>query len=61
MGFLNDATPAFVQELWGLLLSAQVTIGGIPLLFLEEKKAEISRKRVETFLAGHYSYRNKKG
>lgn len=45
-GFLEKKTPAFVKELWGLLLSAQESESGIPAKFLEEKKEELKRKRV---------------
>ncbi|KAJ3153773.1 hypothetical protein HDU86_005106 [Geranomyces michiganensis] len=46
-GFLESNAPAFMKDLWGLLVSAQTTIGGIPQLFLDQKKAEIIKKRTE--------------
>ena len=36
----------FMQELWGLLASAQENIGGIPAVFLEQKKKIIRQKKV---------------
>ncbi|ORX61399.1 PWI domain-containing protein [Hesseltinella vesiculosa] len=44
-GFLESNTPAFMLELWKLLLSAQETIGGIPKEFIDQKKEELRRKR----------------
>lgn len=35
-----------MQELWALLLSAMENIGGIPAIFLEQKKEEIKRRQV---------------
>ncbi|KAJ3017689.1 Serine/arginine repetitive matrix protein 1 [Thoreauomyces humboldtii] len=46
-GFLESNAPGFMKELWGLLVSAQSSIGGIPQLFLDQKKDEISKKRAE--------------
>ncbi|KAK9761828.1 hypothetical protein K7432_012983 [Basidiobolus ranarum] len=46
-GFLEAKTQTFVLELWKLLLSAQDSIGGIPGEFLEQKKEELRRKKVE--------------
>ena len=46
-GFLNGKNARiFMQELWGLLASAQENIGGIPAVFLEQKKEEIRQKKV---------------
>ncbi|KAJ3209700.1 hypothetical protein HDU67_005994 [Dinochytrium kinnereticum] len=45
-GFLEGKTASFVEQLWGLLVSAQEE-HGIPKLFLEEKKLELIRKRAE--------------
>ena len=44
LGFLDKKTPAFVEELWGLLASAQNSPLGIPAVFLEKKKNEIQRR-----------------
>jgi len=49
-GFLNAKNArTFIQELWELLLSAQENIGGIPAVFLEQKKEEIKMRQVKTF------------
>lgn len=46
-GFLNAKKARdFMQELWALLLSAMENIGGIPAIFLEQKKEEIKRRQV---------------
>ena len=46
-GFLNAKNArAFIQDLWELLLSAQENIGGIPAIFLEQKKEEIKMRQV---------------
>lgn len=47
MGFLEGKTAEFMEELWGLLLSAQESPGGVPRLFVEEKKEELRLKREE--------------
>lgn len=44
-GFLESKTPAFMAELWSLLLSAQSSIGGIPQEFVEKKKEEMRLAR----------------
>ena len=47
-GFLNAKNArTFIQELWELLLSAQENIGGIPAVFLEQKKEEIKLRQVK--------------
>lgn len=47
-GFLNAKNArTFVQEMWELLLSAQENIGGIPAVFLEQKKEEIKMRQVQ--------------
>jgi len=47
-GFLNAKNArTFIQELWELLLSAQENIGGIPAVFLEQKKEEIKMRQVQ--------------
>jgi hypothetical protein len=45
-GFLESNASVFMKELWNHLLSAQESIGGIPKLFLEQKKLEIAQKLV---------------
>ena len=46
-GFLNAKNArTFIQDLWELLLSAQENIGGIPAVFLEQKKEEIKMRQV---------------
>lgn len=50
-GFLNAKNArTFAQELWELLLSAQENIGGIPAIFLEQKKEEIKLRQVCDFV-----------
>ncbi|KAJ3340016.1 Serine/arginine repetitive matrix protein 1 [Gonapodya sp. JEL0774] len=45
-GFLEGGTAKFMEELWGLLVSAQDKDNmGIPRVFLEQKKAEIAAKQ----------------
>lgn len=47
MGFLyGKNTRIFIQELWELLISAQENVGGIPTVFLEQKKEEIRQMKV---------------
>ena len=49
-GFLNGKNARIImQELWDLLASAQENIGGIPSIFLEQKKEEIRQKKVGLF------------
>ncbi|KAG0023440.1 hypothetical protein BGZ81_008116 [Podila clonocystis] len=52
-GFLDKNSQVFVLELWKLLLDAQTSLGGIPRIFIEEKKAELlsSRANKEADLA----------
>lgn len=45
-GFLEKNTQPFLLELWKLLLSAQESFGGIPAIFLEQKKEELRQKKV---------------
>lgn len=46
-GFLHAKyARIFMQELWDLLTSAQENVGGIPTVFLEQKKEEIRQKKV---------------
>lgn len=44
-GFLEDNTKTFITELWNLLLSAQNSVGGIPAIFIEQKKEELRKKK----------------
>ncbi|CAO3666615.1 hypothetical protein G6F70_003266 [Rhizopus microsporus] len=44
-GFLENNAKVFVKELWNLLLSAQNSVGGIPAIFIEQKKEELRKKR----------------
>ncbi|KAI8615446.1 PWI domain-containing protein [Chytriomyces sp. MP71] len=41
--FLAKETPGFVTQLWGLLLSAQENVAGIPQVFLDEKMREVKK------------------
>ena len=51
-GFLNGKNARiFMQELWDLLASAQENIGGIPSIFLEQKKEEIRQKKVGLYFS----------
>lgn len=46
-GFLHAKyARLFMQELWDLLVSAQQNIGGIPTVFLEQKKEELRLRKV---------------
>jgi len=46
-GFLATDASDFMLQLWKLLISAQNSIGGIPLEFLEQKKEEIRQRKAE--------------
>ncbi|WFD18805.1 hypothetical protein MCAP1_001016 [Malassezia caprae] len=46
-GFLEKRAPPFMHELWGHLLSAQVSVGGVPRAFVEQKKREMQAQREE--------------
>lgn len=46
-GFLESNTKKFVTELWNLLLSAQNSVGGIPAMFIEQKKEELRKKKTQ--------------
>ncbi|OZJ03625.1 hypothetical protein BZG36_03730 [Bifiguratus adelaidae] len=46
-GFLEKNAQKFVLELWKLLLDAQNSLGGIPTVFLEQKKEELRKKKLE--------------
>ncbi|KAG8919718.1 hypothetical protein FRC01_001148 [Tulasnella sp. 417] len=43
-GFLGSKTGEFMLQLWKLLLSAQVSTGGVPAEFIEAKKQELRAK-----------------
>lgn len=62
-GFLESKTPAFMAELWSLLLSAQKSIGGIPQEFVEKKKQEmrLARERDAAAIAGSGLNRRQEG
>lgn len=45
-GFLEKSTGMFMEELWGLLVDAQSSLGGIPSAFLQDKKQELLEKKV---------------
>ena len=48
-GFLNAKNArSFIADLWGLLLSAMENIGGIPVMFLDQKKEEIKQRQVSS-------------
>lgn len=44
-GFLESNTKIFITELWNLLLSAQNSVGGIPAIFIEQKKEELRKQK----------------
>lgn len=46
-GFLEGNTKKFITELWNLLLSAQSSVGGIPAVFIEQKKEELRKRKLE--------------
>ncbi|KAF9051471.1 PWI domain-containing protein, partial [Panaeolus papilionaceus] len=45
MGFLTKDTPAFMVDLWKLLLEAQADVTGVPKTFIEQKKEEMRKAR----------------
>lgn len=45
-GFLEKSTGMFMEELWGLLVDAQSSLGGIPSAFLQDKKQEMIQAKV---------------
>lgn len=46
-GFLNGRNArSFMGELWDLLVSAQESVTGIPLAFLQQKKDQIKKRLV---------------
>lgn len=45
-GFLEKSTGMFMEELWGLLVDAQSSLGGIPSAFLQDKKDEMAQAKV---------------
>jgi hypothetical protein len=47
-GFLNGKNARiFMSEMWDLLLSAQESVGGIPEVFMAQKKEEIAKRAVQ--------------
>lgn len=46
-GFLEKRALPFTHELWRHLLSAQVSVGGVPRAFVEQKKREMQAQREE--------------
>ncbi|WFD26219.1 hypothetical protein MNAN1_001196 [Malassezia nana] len=46
-GFLEKRALPFTHELWRHLLSAQVSVGGVPRAFVEQKKREMQEQREE--------------
>lgn len=40
----------FMEELWGLLVDAQSSLGGIPSAFLQDKKEEMAQAKVSVCL-----------
>eukprot|EP00903_Cladosiphon_okamuranus_P019906 g18295.t1 len=46
-GFLEKSTGMFMEELWGLLVDAQSSLGGIPSAFLQDKKDEMAQAKEE--------------
>lgn len=40
----------FMEELWGLLVDAQSSLGGIPSAFLQDKKDEMAQAKVPTVM-----------
>lgn len=55
-GFLEKSTGMFMEELWGLLVDAQSSLGGIPSAFLQDKKQEMLQAKVfnHKLRLGHY-------
>ena len=49
-GFLEKSTGMFMEELWGLLVDAQSSLGGIPSAFLQDKKQEMIQAKVRAAL-----------
>ncbi|PIN05290.1 Splicing coactivator SRm160/300, subunit SRm160 (contains PWI domain) [Handroanthus impetiginosus] len=47
-GFMERNTGKFMKELWGLLLSAQQNVSGVPQQFLDAKEEETRKKKAET-------------
>ncbi|KAJ6819161.1 serine/arginine repetitive matrix protein 1-like [Iris pallida] len=45
---MEKNTGKFMKELWGLLLSAQSNVSGVPQQFLDAKEEETRKKKVET-------------
>lgn len=49
-GFMEKNTGRFMKELWGLLISAQSNLSGIPQQFLDIKAEETRLKKVNLLL-----------
>jgi serine/arginine repetitive matrix protein 1 len=47
VAFLDKKAPAFVEELWTLLVDAQSQPNGIPMLMIQKKKEELLRTSVQ--------------
>ncbi|KAK1299475.1 hypothetical protein QJS10_CPB14g00669 [Acorus calamus] len=47
-GFMEKNTGKFMKELWGLLISAQNNVSGVPQQFLDAKEEETKKKNAET-------------
>ena len=47
-GFLEKKTPAFMTELWRLLLSAQDSPVKVPAEFIEQKKEEMRKRQADS-------------
>lgn len=44
MGFMEERTPLFVEEMWNLLLEAQESDLGVPPSLIEERNREMAAK-----------------
>lgn len=54
-GFMEKNTGRFMKELWGLLISAQSNLSGIPQQFLDIKAEETRLKKVNLLLISSLS------
>lgn len=55
-GFLEKSTGTFMEELWGLLVDAQNSLGGIPSAFLQDKKQEMLQAKVRAASASVFVF-----
>lgn len=55
-GFLEKSTSTFMEELWGLLVDAQNSLGGIPSAFLQDKKQEMLQAKACHLFIGRKRY-----